>query len=172
MEDTSGESNLQQPPKRRRSTFFERRDSIMPQPAPDNILDSQATIIDGDEKRKEELLRYYDQLMNEKQQWKREINEKRSKYHDLRQQLEIATASSSRSKLDYSVLTSEDIEFLNAKVNISKLVEIQQDLHKSLMQTKEFYRKASQLNNVIVSHCENKINEVTDYIIENSTISD
>lgn len=82
----------------------------------------------------------------------------------------MATKAPSRSRLSYSSLSNEDIEFLKAKVNISKLVDNQQKLHNSVKETQQLYRKAIELDDVLLNHCEQKVNEVTDYLLENSTI--
>lgn len=85
-------------------------------------------------------------------------------------QYQMTTKAPSRSRLSYSSLSNEDIEFLKAKVNISKLVDSQLKLHNSVKETQELYKKAIELDNVLLSHCEQKVNEVTDFILENSTI--
>ncbi|XP_045785995.1 uncharacterized protein LOC123881322 [Maniola jurtina] len=175
MENSESEIEAQKsfnsPPRRRRSTFFEKRDSIVPQPAIENIDPNLCNKVNEvDEKRNQELKRYHDLLLAEKNQWKEEVKSRRNKYHDLRQQFQIASNSSSRSRISYSVLSNEDIEFLKGKINVSQLVERQADLHKSVMQTRELYRRATELDNVILDHCEKKLRKITDYILENSTV--
>ncbi|CAG9783238.1 unnamed protein product [Diatraea saccharalis] len=161
---------LHSPPRRRRSTFFERRESFAPQTFSDNVdLNVPEKNIEN-ERQSQELLRYYDKLLVEKEQWKKEVNTRRNKYHDSRQQYQIAMKSSSRSRISYSALSNEDIEFLKAKPNISKLVESQTKLHKSVKETMALCRRANELDDVILRYSEDKVNKITDYILENSTV--
>ncbi|CAH0722270.1 unnamed protein product, partial [Brenthis ino] len=175
MENTTNENDANQsfksPPRRRRSTFFERRDSIAPQTYCENTDPNVCKKLnDVDVKNNEDLIKYHDKLLVEKEQWKTEVKNRRNKYHDLRQQYQMTTKAPSRSRLSYSSLSNEDIEFLKAKVNISKLVDSQLKLQNSVKETQELYKKAIELDNVLLSHCEQKVNEVTDFILENSTI--
>lgn len=85
-------------------------------------------------------------------------------------QYQIAVKASSRSRISYSALSNEDIEFLKAKPNLSKLVDSQQKLHKSVLQTRELLRRASELDEVILTNSEAMIDAVTNYILENSTL--
>ncbi|CAH2268591.1 uncharacterized protein LOC120637638 [Pararge aegeria] len=181
MENCEKESDAQKsfssPPRRRRSTFFERRDSIVPQP---EIIDPIQTenidpnfykkLNEVDNKHNQDLKRYHDILLAEKNQWKVEVKCRRNKYHDLRQQFQIASNAPSRSRISYSALSNEDIEFLKGKVNVSQLVENQCNLHKSVLRTRDFFRRATELDNVVLDHCEKKLSKVTDYILQNSTI--
>lgn len=82
----------------------------------------------------------------------------------------MAARAPSRSRISYSALSNEDIEFLKAKVNISKVVENQTKLHKSVKETLALYRRAMELDNVILNDCEDKVNKITKYILDNSTI--
>lgn len=82
----------------------------------------------------------------------------------------MAVNAPSRSRMSYAALTDEDIEFLKGKPNISKLVESQQKLHKSVLETKALFQRANKLDDVILSQSENIISQITDYILENSTI--
>lgn len=72
--------------------------------------------------------------------------------------------------MSYSALSKEDIEFLKGKPNISKLVDSQQKLHKSVLQTRALYQRANDLDNVVLTRSESILNKVTDYILENSTV--
>ncbi|XP_028169369.1 uncharacterized protein LOC114359261 isoform X2 [Ostrinia furnacalis] len=169
MENSVNEGEVHEsfrsPPRRRRSTFFERRDSV------ENIDPSQcAKSSTENDKHNQELQTYYEKLLVEKEQWKKEVNNRRNKYHDLRQQYQMAVKASSRSRISYSALSNEDIEFLKMKPNISKLVESQLKLHKSVKETRALYRRANELDDVILSFSEDKINKVTEYILENSTV--
>ncbi|CAB3257275.1 unnamed protein product [Arctia plantaginis] len=173
MENSINESEAQQsfrsPPRRRRSTFFERRDSIIPNTISETInVNNKDTGVK--ERQTQDLNRYYQKLLAEKEMWKKEVNERRNKYHDLRQQYQIAVKASSRSRISYSALSTEDIEFLKAKPNLSKLVDSQQKLHKSVLETRELFRRASELDNVILMNSEDMIDSVTNYILENSTL--
>lgn len=89
---------------------------------------------------------------------------------NVSRQFQMATKAPSRSRISYASLSNEDIEFLKAKVNISKIVNSQLQLHKCVNETKELYRKAMELDNHLLSYCEEKVKEITDYILENSTI--
>ncbi|KAJ8734257.1 hypothetical protein PYW07_014808 [Mythimna separata] len=169
MNETEAHQSFRSPPRRRRSTFFERRDSIVPHTMSENV---NPTKIESDvnERRSEDMTRYYQKLLAEKEMWKKEVNERRNKYHDLRQQYQIAVKAPSRSRMSYSALSNEDIEFLKGKPNISKLVDSQQKLHKSVLETRALYRRANELDEVILTQSENIVSMVTDYILENSTI--
>ncbi|XP_072935224.1 uncharacterized protein [Epargyreus clarus] len=168
VNDNEAHQSFKSPPRRRRSTFFERRDSILPQPISEDIDSNPCKqTIEANEKR---YRKYYQTLLAEKEQWKKEVNSRRNKYHDLRQQYQMATKAPSRSRMSYAALSNEDIEFLKAKVNLSKLVESQLKLHKSVKENVALHRRAVELDNVILQNCEDKMNKVTEYILENSTI--
>ncbi|CAK1548164.1 unnamed protein product [Leptosia nina] len=168
--DNSGESDQQlpkSPPRRRRSTFFVRRESIVPDPPP------KRTFVDAepDRQQNEQLLQYCKDLQNEKQQWKDEVRQRRNDYHELREQCKMAkNAAPTRSEMCYSALTDEDIEFLNQKINLSKLCESQQALHKEVEVTRAFYRRAMELDNEILNRCEENVHKIQDNILENSTV--
>ncbi|XP_045510486.1 uncharacterized protein LOC123705637 isoform X2 [Colias croceus] len=168
--DNDPQRILKSPPPRRRSTFFERRDSIVSQPLSENVQDEAKNDLEEGNKCNQELERYYELLKGEKEQWQKEVNRRRNEYHDLRLQYQIAAKGSSRARLNYSVLNSEDMEFLKAKVNISKLVESQQKLQKSVKLTQALYRRALELDDVVLRTCEDKVKQITDYILDNSTI--
>ncbi|KAJ2946630.1 hypothetical protein O0L34_g12687 [Tuta absoluta] len=175
MEESINEGELntsyRSPPRRRRSTFFDRRESFVPQPMSENEdpnVCKQTT--DASEKKNEELTKYYDKLLEEKDQWKKEVNRRRIKYHDLRQQYTMALKAPGRSRMSYSTLTDEDIEFLKAKANTSQLVESQQKLHESLIRTRALYRRKNELDNEILMYCEQRVDKITEYILENSTV--
>ncbi|CAK1599460.1 unnamed protein product [Parnassius mnemosyne] len=175
MESSSTEHDLQQsfrsPPQRRRSTFFERRDSLVPQPLSENInlnLSKKAT--DDKEKHNQDLLRYYNVLVAEKEQWKKEVNNRRNKYHDIREQYQIAAKAPSTSRLSYSTLSDDDIEFLKGKVSISKLVDSQLKLHKSVKEAHALFKRATELDDVILSNSEDKVKKITEHILDNSTL--
>lgn len=85
-------------------------------------------------------------------------------------QYELATKSSSTSRMSYSTLTNEDIDFLKAKPNIYKLYESQQKLHKSVKETIAIMRKVNELDDVILSYSEDNVQRITEYILENSTV--
>lgn len=82
----------------------------------------------------------------------------------------MAVKTPGPSQMSYSTLSNEDIEFIKGKCNISKLVESQQNLHKSLKETRALYKRACELDDVILNLCEGKVNKITEYIIDNSTI--
>lgn len=82
----------------------------------------------------------------------------------------MAVKASSRSRMSYAALSNEDIEFLKAKPNISKLIDLQQKLHKSVSETRELYTRANELEDVILRNSEDVVNMVTDYILDNSTV--
>ncbi|CAG9575531.1 unnamed protein product [Danaus chrysippus] len=175
MENSVAENEAQQsfksPPRRRRSTFFERRDSLVVQPTSENIDRNVCrNINETEQKEHPELKRYYETLLGEKEQWKTEVNNRRNKYHDIKQQYQMAAKAPSRSRISYSALSNEDIEFLKAKVNISKVVDSQTKLHKSVKETLALYRRAMELDNVILNDCEDKVNKITKHILDNSTI--
>uniref|UniRef100_A0A1E1WEE4 Uncharacterized protein n=1 Tax=Pectinophora gossypiella TaxID=13191 RepID=A0A1E1WEE4_PECGO len=109
-------------------------------------------------------------ISQEKEQWKKEVNSRRNKYHDLRQQYQMALKTPGRSRMSYSALSAEDIEFLKGKANIPKLVESQLKLHKSVKELRALYKRANELDSVIIKHCEEKVDKITEYIFENSTI--
>ncbi|XP_013144369.1 PREDICTED: uncharacterized protein LOC106107901 [Papilio polytes] len=175
MENSINEHEVQQsirsPPRRRRSTFFERRDSLGPQllsgRTEENVTKTDADI---NENHKQELQSYYEQLLSEKEQWKKEVNNRKNRYHDLRLQYQLAVKASSKAKICYSALTNEDIEFLKGKVNITKLVDSQTKLHKSVRESHALFKRAAELDNVILSHCENRIKQINEYILDNSSI--
>uniref|UniRef100_A0A2A4JC38 Uncharacterized protein n=1 Tax=Heliothis virescens TaxID=7102 RepID=A0A2A4JC38_HELVI len=169
MNETEAHQSFRSPPRRRRSTFFERRDSIVPHTMSENVNPNkpESTV---NERRCEDMMRYYQKLLVEKEMWKKQVNERRNKYHDLRQQYQMAVKAPSRSRMSYSALSNEDIEFLKGKPNISKLVDSQQKLHKSVLETTALYRRANELDNVILSQSEKVVSTITDYILENSTV--
>lgn len=78
--------------------------------------------------------------------------------------------SSARSRISYSTLTNEDIEFLKGKPNIANIAENQIKLHKSVQVLKGLYMRSNELDNVIVKKCEGNVNKITNYILENSTV--
>ncbi|KAJ8734571.1 hypothetical protein PYW08_013821 [Mythimna loreyi] len=169
MNETEAHQSFRSPPRRRRSTFFERRDSIVPHTISENVNPTKIEL-DVNERRSEDMTRYYQKLLAEKEMWKKEVNERRNKYHDLRQQYQMAVKAPSRSRMSYAALSNEDIEFLKGKPNISKLVDSQQKLHKSVLETRALYRRANELDEVILTQSENIVSMVTDYILENSTV--
>lgn len=83
----------------------------------------------------------------------------------------MATKAPARSRMSYTALSNEDIEYLKAKPNLTKLVESQQKLHMSTKQAVALMRKVIELDEVIVSYCEDKVNQITQHILENSTIN-
>lgn len=85
-------------------------------------------------------------------------------------QYEIAAKVSGISQITFSALSNEDIQFINGKCNISKLVESQQKFHKSVKESRALYKRACELDNIILSVCEDTVNKITEYIIDNSTI--
>ncbi|KPI95454.1 hypothetical protein RR46_08913 [Papilio xuthus] len=147
MENSINENEIQQsirsPPRRRRSTFFERRDSLGPQFLSGRLEQSVA---------KKDT----------------DINEKHNQ--ELQRQYQLAVKSSSKAKICYSALTNEDIEFLKGKVNITKLIDSQRKLHKSVRESHALFKRAAELDNVILSHCEDKIKQINEYILDNSSI--
>lgn len=169
MNETEAQQSFRSPPRRRRSTFFERRDSIVPHTMSENINPNKKESEVAD-RQSEDMMRYYQKLMAEKEMWKKEVNDRRNKYHDLRQQYQIAAKASSRSRISYSALSNEDIEFLKGKPNISKLVDSQQKLHKSVLETRSLYQRSNELDNVLLAQSESIVNRVTEYILENSTV--
>lgn len=82
----------------------------------------------------------------------------------------MAVKAPARSRISYSPLSNDDIEFLKAKINISKLVESQLKLHKSVKETRALFRRASELDEVILSHCEDTVNKITEYVLDHSTV--
>lgn len=82
----------------------------------------------------------------------------------------MAVKASGRSRMSYSTLSNDDIEFIKGKCHINKLVESQQKLHKSVKETRALYKRACELDDVVLSLCEDKVNKITEYIIDNSTI--
>ncbi|KAG6465089.1 uncharacterized protein LOC115453559 [Manduca sexta] len=169
MNETEVNQSFRSPPRRRRSTFFERRDSIVPT-ITDNVEQQSCKTDTNDTKRSQDLMKYYEKLLVEKEQWKKEVNDRRNKYHDLRQQYQISVKASSRSRMSYAALTNEDIEFLKAKPNISKLADAQQKLHKSVKETVALVKRMNELDDVVLKHSENIVNTITEYILENSTV--
>ncbi|XP_035429696.2 uncharacterized protein LOC118262449 [Spodoptera frugiperda] len=169
INETEAHQSFRSPPRRRRSTFFERRDSIVPHAMTENLNPNKKEA-GANERHSEDLTRYYEKLLAEKEMWKKEVNERRNKYHDLRQQYQMAVKASSRSRMSYAALSNEDIEFIKGKPNISKLVDSQQKLHKSVLETRALYRRANELDNIILTQSENIVSMVTDYILENSTV--
>lgn len=169
MNETEAHQSFRSPPRRRRSTFFERRDSIVPYTMTENVNPNkpESTV---NERRCEDMTRYYQKLLVEKEMWKKQVNERRNKYHDLRQQYQMAVKAPSRSKMSYTALSNEDIEFLKGKPNISKLADSQQQFHKSILQTSTLYRRANEIDNVILSQSEKVVSTITEYILENSTV--
>lgn len=168
MDNSTSETEVHQsfrsPPRRRRSTFFERRDSIVP-----NIISEKKKEIEVNERHTDDMMRYYQKLLSEQEMWKKETNEMRHKYDDIKQQYKT-TKSCSGSTMSFAALTDEDIKFFKSKLNVTKLIDSQQKLHKCVLETRELYRRASELDNVILTNSENRVKIVTDYILENSTI--
>lgn len=82
----------------------------------------------------------------------------------------MAASASSSSRLSYAALTNEDIEFLNAKPNISKLVESQHKLHNITKVNVAFVRRANELEDVALELCEKRVNKITRHILEHSTV--
>ncbi|XP_059060341.1 uncharacterized protein LOC131853463 [Achroia grisella] len=174
MENSDNENEAHQsfrsPPRRRRSTFFERRDSVAPQPLTENIDNVCKQNIVDNQKHSDELSRYYNKLLSEKEQWKKEVTSRQNKYHDLKHQYKMAQTSSSRSRLSYAALSNEDIEFLNAKPNTAHLIECQQKLHKSVKETRALFKRVNELDDVLLSYSEEKVNKITQFILENSSV--
>ncbi|XP_026764506.1 uncharacterized protein LOC113522864 [Galleria mellonella] len=175
MENSINENEAHQsfrsPPRRMRSTFFERRDSIVPQTLTEDadVDECKQTKFDS-QKHNEELSRYYDKLLSEKDQWKKEVTNRQNKYHDLRHQYQMAVKTSSRSRMSYAALSNEDIEFLKAKPNIAHLVECQQKLRKSVKETRALFKRVNELDDVLLNYSEDKVNKITEYILENSSV--
>ncbi|XP_014369394.2 uncharacterized protein LOC106719548 [Papilio machaon] len=171
VNDNEIQQSIRSPPRRRRSTFFERRDSLGPQLLSGKLeLSVAKKDTDINEKHNQELQSYYEKLLSEKEQWKKEVNNRKNKYHDLRLQYQLAVKSTSKAKICYSALTNEDIEFLKGKVNITKLIDSQTKLHKSVRESHALFKRAAELDNVILSHCEDKIKQINEYILDNSSI--
>lgn len=82
----------------------------------------------------------------------------------------MAANAHSRSRMSYSALSNEDIEFLKAKPNISKLVDNQQKFHTSIKETMALVRRANELDGVLLEFCEENVKRITNHILENSTI--
>lgn len=76
----------------------------------------------------------------------------------------------SRLRMSYSALSNEDIEFLKSKPNISKLVDSQQKFHTSIKETMALMRRANELDKVLLEFSEEKLNRITEHILENSTV--
>ncbi|KAG7303936.1 hypothetical protein JYU34_010850 [Plutella xylostella] len=169
MNEIEPHESFRSPPRRRRSTFFVGRESLAPQP-PEYHDDSECDT--ETEEHKQNLSKYSADLLLEKERWKKEVNERRNKYHDLRQQYQLATKAPSRSRItsSYSSLTNDDIEFLKGKPNLSTFVQSQQKLHQSVKQTMALYRRLNKLDNDMLAYSESKVNKVTEYIFENSTV--
>ncbi|XP_068628912.1 uncharacterized protein [Battus philenor] len=171
LSEHEANQSFRSPPRRRRSTFFERRNSIAPAPVLENFeINYCNKVPDSNQNHYEHLQRYYDQLLSEKDQWKKEVNNRKNKYHDLKQQYQLAVKTTSKSKISYSSLSNEDIEFLNGKISISKLTDSLTKLHESIKKTHAVYKRASDLDDVILSNIEDKVQEITDNVLENSRI--
>ncbi|XP_013183339.1 uncharacterized protein LOC106129352 [Amyelois transitella] len=171
VNENEAHQSLRSPPRRRRSTFFERRDSIVPQFLSENVDTNACKKTDTNDKVTEELTRYYEKLLLEKEQWKKEVKSRRHRYDDLKEQCEMAAKSSNKSiSMSLAALSKEDIEFLNGKPNLSKLIDSQQKLHKSVKETCALYSRANDLDDIILNDCERKINTITEHILENSTV--
>lgn len=174
MENSISENEIQQsfrsPPRRRRSTFFERRESMAPQALTENLETISCKKDSLESLRTQNLNSYYEKLLLEKDQWKKEVNDRRNKYHDLRQQFQITVKAPSRSIMSYSALSNDDIEFLKAKPNLSKLIEAQQKLHKSVKEVMALVHRTQELDDIVLRNSEEKVTQITEYILENSTV--
>lgn len=82
----------------------------------------------------------------------------------------MAVKVPSQSRMSYSALSNEDIEFLKAKPNISILVDSQQKLHTSVIETMALVRRANELDKEFLDFCEGQVNKITEHILENSTV--
>ncbi|XP_048000349.1 uncharacterized protein LOC125237378 [Leguminivora glycinivorella] len=163
VENCNAENSADSPPqRRRRSSFFERR-SIVPEPSM-NIIADDTNDEDADE---EYLNQYYTQLRSEKDQWKKEVQNRRGILHDAELQLKMAKKSD-KVRINYSILSNEDIEFLQAKPNLPDLVDSVRKLQKSTRETYELYKRAVELDEVVLRDVEGKVERVTKYLLEHS----
>ncbi|KAH9645779.1 hypothetical protein HF086_012506 [Spodoptera exigua] len=166
MNETEAHQSFRSPPRRRRSTFFERRDSIVPHAMSENLNPFKKET-EANDRHSEDLTRYRKALHLTS---KYHLEGYKLNYTLCCRQYQMAVKASSRSRMSYSALSNEDIEFIKGKPNISKLIDSQQKLHKSVLEARALYRRASELDNVILTQSENIVSMVTDYILENSTI--
>ncbi|XP_063370047.1 uncharacterized protein LOC134658348 [Cydia amplana] len=150
------------PRRRRRSSFFERR-SIVPEP----IMHIDANDTEDGEVDEEYLNQYYTQLQNEKNQWKKEVQNRRGILHDAELQLKL-TKNSDKIRINYSILSNEDIKFLEAKPNLTDLVDSVRKLQRSTRGTYALYKRAMELDEVVLRDVESKVERVTRYLLEHS----
>lgn len=73
-----------------------------------------------------------------------------------------------KSRLSYSALTNEDIEFLNAKINLTKLVDSAGKLHDTTKSCVAFVMKANELDDEMLTLTEKKVDKVVQHLIEQS----
>ncbi|XP_061724644.1 uncharacterized protein LOC133530642 [Cydia pomonella] len=163
VEKWNAENSSDTPPRRRRrSSFFERR-SIVPEPS----MHIDADDTEDGEVDNEYLNQYYAQLQSEKNQWKKEVQNRRGILHDAELQLKLAKKSD-KLRINYSILSNEDIEFLQAKPNLTDLVDSVRNLQKSTRETYALYKRAMELDEVVLRDVEGKVERVTRYLLERS----
>ncbi|XP_073958829.1 uncharacterized protein [Choristoneura fumiferana] len=162
-ENCNAENSAESPPRpRRRSSFFERR-SIVPEPTMDIDVDEEKCEEDDDK----QLRQYYAQLMSEKEQWKAEVKHRRGILHDAELQLNMAKKSD-KVRINYSILSNEDIEFLRGKPNLTDLVDSVKKLQKATTATYALYKRLGELDNVILEKAESQVERMTRHLLENS----
>ncbi|XP_063389787.1 uncharacterized protein LOC134675448 [Cydia fagiglandana] len=163
VENCNAENSADSPPRRRRrSSFFERR-SMVPEPSMNIVADDT----DNGEADEEYLNQYYTQLQSEKDQWKKEVQKRRGILHDAELQLKLAEKSG-KIRINYSILSNEDIKFLEAKPNLTDLVDSVRKLQKSTRETYALYQRAMELDGVVLRDVEGKVDRVTRYLLEHS----
>ncbi|KAI8425582.1 hypothetical protein MSG28_011405 [Choristoneura fumiferana] len=85
----------------------------------------------------------------------------------LRQQLNMAKKSD-KVRINYSILSNEDIEFLRGKPNLTDLVDSVKKLQKATTATYALYKRLGELDNVILEKAESQVERMTRHLLENS----
>ncbi|GBP27830.1 hypothetical protein EVAR_94234_1 [Eumeta japonica] len=168
VDETCEPHSFRSPPRRRRSTFFERRVSLAPQhdlEDNDNSMNKKHKC-----KHQENLTKYCEKLSEEKDNWKKEVKDRRHIYHDIKQEFETKAKSTSKSIISYELMTNEDIAFLKGKPNIVKIAENQEKLYDTVKETRALFRRVTELDNIILNSCEDIVERVTQHILDNSTV--
>ncbi|XP_063543029.1 uncharacterized protein LOC134751522 [Cydia strobilella] len=160
--DNSADSPPPPPSRRRRSSFFERR-SMVPEPSMHNDADDT----EDREADEEYLNQYHTQLRREKDEWKKEVKNRRGVLHDAELQLKLAKKSKTR--IDYSILSDEDVKFLEGRPNLTELVDSVNQLQKSTRETYALYQRAMELDEVVLRDVEGKVERVTKHLLEKSS---
>lgn len=75
---------------------------------------------------------------------------------------------SDKVRINYSILSNEDIEFLRGKPNLTDLVDSVKRLQKATNATYALYKRLEELDNVILERAEGQVERMTKHLLDNS----